>query len=460
MEQAATRIGPAPGSDRRDLAIVSCARAIAPPADLLGLVADARRDGVAAFYWEKPDAHFAVAGVGCAWNWTAAGRDRFGAAAAAVRQLRLRVAFDSDCAWLRSPILFAGFSFADSVAADDAWRDFEPARLVLPEFCVVRRGDRAAVLRSAAVDGSTADLEALLRDLTTAGGAPPATPQRRPSAPRVVARDDAPEPAAWTAAVEDAVAAIRAGDYAKLVLARSCHLRGDRAWELEAVLRNLLSEEAGCTIFSFAGGGGDFVGATPETLAALDGGELRTFALAGSAPRGATEEHDRHLRHALASSAKDRHEHALVVRGIRDDLGELVHSLDSDGADVIALRRVQHLRTALRGRVAPHRGILDVAAALHPSAAVGGYPKDTAVAEIRRREGIERGWYSGAVGWTNLDGDGELAVGLRCGVLRGRDAWLFAGAGIVGGSDARAELLETELKLQPMLAALGARGDA
>jgi isochorismate synthase len=443
-------------SDRGDVAIVSWAREIAPPADLVGLVAAARRRGAPAFYWEKAEAGLAIAASGCAWRTTAAGAERFAAAAAALRGLRSAVAFESDCDWLRSPVLFAGFSFADRIADCEAWRGFEPARLVLPELCVVRRGDRAALVRSVAVDRER-DVEALTRDLA-APTLPGCGPTGLRPAPRLVHRQPTPAAETWTAAVGDSIAAIRGGAFDKLVLARSCRVRGDRAYDLESVLRNLEAREVGCTIFSFpasAAGDADFVGATPETLASLEAGELRAFALAGTAPRGATAEHDRRLREALETSGKDRSEHEFVVRGLRDDLGDLVHSLTVDGAGVVALRRVQHLRTELRGRVAPHCGILDIAAALHPSPAVGGYPKRRSVSEIVRREGFERGWYAGPIGWTTLDGEGELAVGLRCGVVRGRDAWLFAGAGIVRNSDPRAELLETENKLQPMLAALG-----
>jgi len=445
---------PAVRGDPADLAILSHIRDIAPPGDLIEFVAAARSDGEPAFYWESPSREFAVAATGSAWQASASGRARFATAAAAVKRLRAIVAVNSDSDWIRSPILTAGFAFADDIADGDAWRGFEPARVALPSTCVVRRGDRAALIRNVAIRADTRIAE-LARSL--AAGQPPRWIGAGKSAvpPPILARHAHPDPAAWMSAVADTVDEIRRGHLAKLVLARSCHLRGTAEFDLARVLRHLSAHETGCTVFAISGGDADFVGATPETLATLDAGEMRTTALAGTTPRGATADRDYQLRRALARSGKDRAEHDLVVRGIRDALGPIVASLDADGPpDVVALQRVQHLRTSLRGRVKPPCGILDLIAALHPSPAVGGYPRQGAIARIARRESFERGWYAGPVGWMNLDGDGEFAVGLRSGVVRGRDAWVFAGAGIVGDSDPRAELMETDLKLRPMLAAL------
>jgi len=449
-----TAASPAVRGDQSDLAILSHIREIPSPGDLIEFVATARRDGVPAFFWESPARDFAVAATGCAWQATASGRDRFTATAAAVKRLRAIVAVNSDSDWIRSPLLTAGFAFADDIADGETWRGFEPARIALPTTCIVRRGNRVALIRNVAIRADTRIAE-LARSLT-AGQLPRWTRTGDPPAPsHIVSRDAQPDPDAWMAAVAKTVGEIRRGDLAKLVLARSVELRAATRFDLAGVMRNLSARETGCTVFGVSGGDADFVGATPETLATLEGGEMRTTALAGTTPRGATAARDQQLRTALARSGKDRTEHDLVVLGIRDALGPLVASLETDGPpEVVALRRVQHLRTSLRGRVTPPCGILDLVAALHPSPAVGGYPRQGAIARIAQRESFDRGWYAGPVGWLNLDGEGEFVVGLRSGVVRGRDAWVFAGAGIVGDSDPRAELLETDLKLRPMLAAL------
>ncbi len=449
MRDPGAMTSPALHFDGGETSLVAYVRELHGPVDPIGLVAAARRRGAPACYWESADRGLAIGAVGTAWTGTASGPERFRAAATALASLRAGAKVEADCDWLRSPLLLAGFAFADRNPAGAPWRDFAAAHLMLPALCVVRRGERAALVRNV-VRG--AENSAEWGDLADAAGEShlPRVP------PRIVSREAMPSPEVWMSAVGETIAAIRAGELDKVVLARACRLQAEAPFDLEAILRRLSERENGCAIFSFAGGSADFVGATPETLASLHGGELKTVALAGTAPRGATAEHDLRLRAALATSEKERREHELVVRGIRGDLGSLVHSLEVDGPpQVVALRRLHHLRTSLRGRVAPHRGILDIAAALHPSPAVGGYPKDGAATEIERREHFERGWYAGPLGWTDLDGSGELAVGLRSAVVHGRDAWLYAGAGIVRDSDPRAELLETELKLRPMLAALG-----
>jgi isochorismate synthase len=440
--------------DTATTAILSHIVDVAAPADLIGFVDAARRRGAPALYWEKRADELAIAGIGSAWRATGSGRARFDATSAAIARLRGQVTIESSSDWLDGPILLGGFSFAEEIGASEAWRGFDPASMTLPEICVVRRGNRAALIRNVRIDPAT-DTDSLALELARAT-LPPSIDGTVAMTRSALVREPAPRPASWIESVDAAVDSIRGGAFEKLVLARSCHVAGASRFDLAAVLRRLSAVEAGCTIFSFSADDADFVGATPETLVSLDGGHLQTYALAGTSPRGSTSDRDQHLRQALAASCKDRSEHDIVVRGLLDDLAPLTHSLEvAPEPQIVTLKRVQHLRTSLRGRIAPHRHILDVVAALHPSPAVGGYPKDVAVEEILRREKLERGWYASPIGWTSLDGDGEFAVGLRSGVIRDREAWLFAGAGIVRHSDARAEFLETEIKLKPMLAALG-----
>jgi isochorismate synthase len=180
------------------------------------------------------------------------------------------------------------------------------------------------------------------------------------------------------------------------------------------------------------------------------------MALAGTSARGATPAEDERLGQALLASPKERTEHAVVVRALRAALAEQCTDVTAPGTPrLFRVRNVQHLLTPLSGRLRPGRGALDLVTALHPTPAVGGAPRATALDLIRRWEGLDRGWYAGPVGWVDRHGQGEFAVAIRSALLRGPEASLYAGCGIVADSDPEAEFSESVLKLRPMLAALG-----
>jgi len=180
------------------------------------------------------------------------------------------------------------------------------------------------------------------------------------------------------------------------------------------------------------------------------------MALAGSAPRGATQAEDEQLGAELLQSEKNGIEHAVVVATVREALlahCSMVHV--SDIPHLLKLKNVQHLETPIVGELLPGRCILDIIADLHPTPAVGGFPRQEALATIRRVEQLDRGWYAGPLGWIGADGHGEFAVALRSGLVTEHEATLFAGCGIVGDSDPQSEYAESCLKLQGMLRGLG-----
>ena len=224
-----------------------------------------------------------------------------------------------------------------------------------------------------------------------------------------------------------------------------------------AVLRRLRAANPSATIIAVATPGHCFLGATPERLVRLAGRDVEVTCLAGSIARGATESEDEQLASTLLSSAKDRTEHEVVVRSTQAALATVCSEvIRAPGTPRVARSRsVQHLATPLRGRLANGGCVLDLVDRLHPTPAVGGFPRDVALSAIREREGIDRGWYAGPSAGSTGPGDGEFAVAIRSALLAGREATLYAGSGIVADSDPEAEYAETCLKLEPMLAALG-----
>jgi isochorismate synthase len=257
--------------------------------------------------------------------------------------------------------------------------------------------------------------------------------------------------------VEKAVGAIRQGDLEKVVVARSCTVIGAGSFEVARVLRSLRALHPSCVIFALARGPVTFLGATPERLVRLEDGFVHADAVAGSAPRGRSFEEDLRLARGLLESKKDQEEHAVVVRCVLEALARRCNALSAPEAPAL-LRTdgIQHLKTPIQGRLRDpsSTAVLDLVADLHPTPAVGGAPREGALTWLRCNEGLDRGWYAGPIGWVDPEGDGEFAVALRSLLLRGSEASLFAGAGIVAGSDPDAELAETRLKLRAGLTAL------
>lgn len=249
---------------------------------------------------------------------------------------------------------------------------------------------------------------------------------------------------AYTAAVGEAVAAIRDGAIRKVVLARDVVVRGDRPFDPAALLAALDQHDPRIAVF----GVDDMIGASPETLIRVRDGRFRVRVLAGTGPVGAAD--------ALLASGKDRDEHAFAVTSVLDSLRG--HVRDVEAATIpfaLELPTLTHLATDISGRVADDSGVLDLVAALHPTAAVAGTPTAAALALIRRLERADRRRYAGPVGWVDGRGDGEFAIALRCARLEPDGALrAFAGAGVVAGSEPGAEFAETELKLRPILDAV------
>lgn len=409
------------------LAVASVA--LPDDADALALLAAVRTPEH--FFWERDGT--AVAGVGSAWTVHAAGPDRFARVADAVATLP------------RDAIATGGFAFDESPVGRGTWRAFPSTTWTVPRLAIVR-GDGGARL----VAAGSGDLDAELYRVAPRLRRPQPSPAGATRYQAVVRRDAG----TWRRMVERTLDDIAAGRLAKLVLARAAVIRADRPFDPLRVVHRLRAAYPACAVFAVRMGGATFVGATPERLVRVDGGCLTTAALAGTTGRGAGPAADRALADALLASPKERAEHAHVVADLHARLAPVCHDLQlAAEPSVLATETVQHLHTAVTARLRAGHGILDAVAALHPTPAICGAPRPAALRVLRAREGLDRGWYGGGVGW--LDGEAaEVSVAIRCALLAGRTATLYAGAGIVDGSRWDAELEETRLKLRPLLGAL------
>lgn len=259
----------------------------------------------------------------------------------------------------------------------------------------------------------------------------------------------------WKRSVEEAARLARSGRVRKLVLARSVRAEYPDRIEPIAVLAWLREHYPGCNIFAARRGESTFLGASPERLVSLRNGVVNSGSLAGSRPRGETEHEDDALAAQLLSSAKDLEEHGIVVEAITESLRDICNDIESGGPGLLRLENVQHLYTPVRAKARPGCTVLDLVERLHPTPAVGGWPRAEAPRLIRQLERMDRGWYAGPLGWMDSSGDGEFAVAIRSALLTNNVATLFAGCGIVGDSDPELEYEESKVKLNPLLSAIG-----
>jgi isochorismate synthase len=420
------------------------------------------------FYWERPAEGWSVAALGAAQLVEASGAGRFRAAARAAREIFSAIHLAGEPGPRRTgALLVGGFAFSETPSQSPVWRGFPPCRLALPELLFAREGDRAWCTAVRRIDPG-ADVEresgAMLARLRERSDAPyPAlslaercapTPAGELEAPSYIARADRSH-ADYCDRVDAALRDIAAGDLEKVVLARSIDLRRNAPLDPGALLDDLRSIYPGCTSFAVARAGGVFVGATPEHLVRLENARVTTAAVAGSAARGRDPEHDARLGRELCESKKEQAEHAIVVRALREVLSDCCEDLDVPEAPRLQrLGEIQHLETPISGTLRDGESILELVERMHPTPSVAGAPRAAALAWIARRENLDRGWYAGPVGFVDADGGGDFCVALRSAVLRGGEARLFAGAGIVDGSIPNAELQETRLKLRAMLTPL------
>jgi menaquinone-specific isochorismate synthase len=262
-------------------------------------------------------------------------------------------------------------------------------------------------------------------------------------------------PAWWQDLVARCTAHLRSqpeGGLSKVVLAREVLVEQAAPFDRAAVLARLRDRYPACFLFLVDG----FLGASPELLVRRDGDRVRAQPMAGTAPRGATPEEDAALAEGLRASATYRHEHQITIDMVYDTLLPWCSYLDYEPEpSIVAVANVQHLASYVEGLLSdPAPSILELVAALHPTPAVSGWPRDLATAWIDAHEEIERGRYAGAVGWVDASGNGVWAVAIRCAQVDGGRARVIAGNGIVADSDPPTELAETEAKLAAMLGAL------
>jgi len=426
---------------------------LVPAADPLYFFAERQQTGVNAFYWEHPADNFAIAGVGIARIFKGAGPNRFEAVQAEWGKITMEAVVGGAAGWGVGPLLMGGFSFDPARQGTALWRGYGDGSLVLPRLLLTRK-EGGTYLTVNALVAENSDPDSLARQAAHLYRAP-AAPLSEMDSSNSLQLEDVMPAQDWQATVAEAVGQIRQGAFQKVVLAREVQVTAAKIFEVGTVLGRLRQNFPDATIFAVAREGRVFVGATPERLVQLQAGEVLTAALAGSIGRGATPSEDEKLGQELLQSAKNQGEHAVVADIIHEALQKVcVDVYKGEPPRLLKLRNVQHLYTPITGRLHCQGTILQLVEALHPTPALGGFPRSETLAFIRQHEGLDRGWYGAPLGWLDCRGEGEFVVAIRSALLDSNKATLFAGCGIVADSEPASEYQESRLKLKAMLSAL------
>ncbi|MFS8185152.1 isochorismate synthase [Rossellomorea marisflavi] len=353
------------------------------------------------------------------------------------------------------PLAFGGFRFDSANPASAEWTGFDEGTLRIPRYMITKAGEANYLTVNIVCrpDGSGPSLQHCLKekDLLLKMASEPAS-QMDPgdmSAEDIRAHE-------WKQSVRNVVDRLKNGEMEKVVLARKTKVSFSDEVTSDYVLDNLWKQQPDSFIFSFEQEGSCFIGATPERLVKKDGEEILSTCLAGSIARGSDLEEDERLGRELLEDDKNRYEHQLVVDTIRQALSSDCERLSiPDEPQLMKLKDIQHLYTPVKGTAPSGLSILTLVEKLHPTPALGGVPRKEAMQVIREEEQMDRGLYAGPIGWMDAYGNGEYAVALRSGLLKGDHAFIYAGCGIVAHSDPDSEFKETQMKFRPMQRALG-----
>ena len=419
----------------------------------LGTFEAARHPTAYRTFWARPSQDFWLVGIGSATALAAKNQRPFDKVRQAYRSLLDGAVIDGSQIRGVGPVFMGGFRFDSQTPQSALWSEFPDGLLVLPRFLFTSSAGGRWLTINVIMQPETdwrAAAESVVTDLETLATGPSSN-----TGPLPIRDGHQTPPEEWTQWVQQALRAIEDDQLTKVVLARKMTLYGEENFSIETILDQLCRSSPECSIFAVGNGDSSFVGATPEVLVNLDRGTLSLSCLAGTIARGDTPEADQWLAQDLLVSAKEQHEHATVVAMVATVLETLCENIQWDTAPrVIKLPAVQHLATSFSGRPKASTDLFQLVESLHPTPAVGGVPTQQALDIIHRLEG-DRGWYAAPVGWLDHNGEGEFNLAIRSALISGNQATLWAGSGIVKGSDPHRELKETDLKFQTLLSALG-----
>ncbi len=414
------------------------------------------------FYWDHPENEISISAAGCIKELKSTGQNRFTDISAQTRLLKDEIdAYTAIQHSMAGPLFLGGYSFSDHNVGK-IWKKFGGARFVLPEWMILRNGKLHLLTltinrENYAPDEIYQEIISRITDFLNLSGKLQEQALRETTKTSILCTLQSPDDKQrWVDKVEKARGMIHHKKFEKIVLARSVEVESQHKPVFTLLTHQLRQKYPECFNFMIQKDHDTaFIGATPERLASFRNRVFKTEGLAGSTSRGKSASEDEILANSLLKSAKDREEHNFVVQAIQENLEPLSDRIDQPGKPMIKkLNNVQHLFTPISASIKKGVQIHDLIRELHPTPAVGGFPRRKAVSHIHDIELIDRGWYAAPIGWFNLNGCGEFAVAIRSALLYQNRATLYAGCGIVSDSDPEKEWNETLLKFRPMMDSL------
>lgn len=435
-----------------------------PMVDVLAVLEQSNSNDGFQYYWEKPNADISFVAIGELERITAKGNQRFKLSSSNGKELLSRVHHFSGIRHSNAVVhLFGGFSFFEESSSPN-WEAYQSASFTLPVWTIIREGKGCILTFSISLNkamGFEDVFSNLLNQLETIEHVCQAEQYKvAPKFDSKIAVDipsiGSVEHQEWIHSINSAKSKIQSGEFEKVVLARELTFKLDREVSATHILNRLRFQYPDCYSFLIRQNSeSSFIGSTPERLASFNSQFVLTEGLAGSASRGKTASEDAVLEYELLHSKKDIKEHEIVRDAIQENLQDYSDRISHPKTPKIKkLSNVQHLFTPITAIIKNGASRTEVLKTLHPTPAVGGFPRKEAVSFIKKTENFDRGWYAAPIGWINASGNSEFIVAIRSGLIKNNEVRFFAGCGIVEDSDPEKEWEETNLKFIPMISAL------
>ena len=408
------------------------------------------------FYWSNQENSLILTGIGTLVPFHHSTEEQYSAIEKEWKRFGEQVYIEQDNCFGTGPLALGGFSFFDTYKNDQDWKEFGTSHFYVPKLMVTVTNEGTFITSNYEINDQTS-LEDLLLQYKEYDDYLERFGMKQPSFTQseCINKDEF-EPNKWIQSVKKAIQQMKDEKLEKVVLNRTLNASFSSEINSSNVIYELEATRNVNYIISYQLKDTVFISATPERLISKKENTVSSMCLAGSAAKGNSKEENIDAANWLLNSKKNNDEHAFVVNYIRETLKQYCDELLIPSSPrIMATKSLLHLFTPVEGKLLNHVSIFGLIKSMHPTPALGGFPKDAACNLIRELEPVDRGWYGAPIGWIDLNGNGDFAVGIRSALVKGDKARLYAGCGVVQDSKPEEEFFETGVKFLPMLNALG-----